>query len=527
MKTRSTRAWILAGSLIGLLLAGRPGSHSLAGAAGGAEVAATGRPARTLVYAHTADPTGLDVHQDRGGPAEIVMNALYDRLVENDNGEIRPQLAERWESSAGGTVWDFTLRRGVIFQDGTPLTAQAVKRSFDRMIDPQASFINRTGYTMIDKIEALDDYHARFTLDGPYSPFLYVVAQYMSGIISPAALDAGVDLRRASAGAGPFILRSWTPGTELVLERFEGYWGPPPGIDRIVIKIIPEASTRAIMVESGDAQLAFQVSVSDFNRLKDHPKVRAVSGMTLRPLYIGINCYRYRDARFRQALNYAVDKQAIVDNILMGLGRVGDALTALGTGGYSPVYTYPYDPGKARDLLQEAGIPEGFKLQLWVPQRYLMGEEAAQAVQKYLEEVGLEVELRVMEWGAYQTATSVVYHNPEKAAFDLFMGGWLPSTGDSDTILRPLFGTGGTGNRFSYSNPEVDKLLETGMKETNPEKRKAIYADAARRVLADAPHVNLHTEGATILMSRKVHGDPSSPLYGIEFRRLSLESPER
>lgn len=472
----------------------------------------------TVNYAAGADPDRLDPANAESNPSEAVNRMMYENLVKFDAKlKIVPGLATRWEQSKDGMSWTFFLRKGVKFHDGTPFNSEAVKVFVERMIGPEKPSRAGLYVPFVNSVEIVDDVTIKIHLKSPFAFFLNNLAHSASGIISPTALRTyGKDIARKPVGTGPFKFVEWVHGDHITLVRNDDYWGGKPNLDKILIKTVKEDSTRVMMLQSGDAHLIVRIPPEDVPRLEKDGKIKLDSTETLRVLYIGINCFKkpFTDVRVRQALNYAIDKEAIVKNIYQGRALVSSGIVAPLTTGYFPIQGYPYDPEKAKKLLAEAGYPNGFKAKLWSPQgRYPKDFEMAQVVQQQLKRVGIDCTLDTMEWAAYLAATR---KGPEENESELFLLGWAPSTAEARWILYPLFTTEQWvpkgNNRSFYSNKEFDELVAKFTRATNKAEMDQYLKAAQELLVKEAPSIFILVTKETIGMSKKLQGVINSPL---------------
>ncbi|HIQ13000.1 MAG TPA: glutathione ABC transporter substrate-binding protein, partial [Thermoprotei archaeon] len=296
---------------------------------------------------------------------------------------------------------------------------------------------------------------------------------------------------------------------EIILERNENYWGDKPMIKTIIWKIIPEAGTREAALLAGDVDVAFLPPASDKDRLEEDPNVKLYTPITNRILLIGLMPKGpLLDERVRKALNYAVDKEAIVDKVLYGLGVVADAPIPPHFFGYTPMDVYEYNPDLARQLLEEAGYGDGLTLKLMHPTgRYLQDKQVAEAVQAYLQEIGIEVELITMDWPSF---VAEILKPTEETTFDLVLVGWGPGVADAHFTLYAQFHSSvaipnGLGIA-RYMNEEVDTLLDQAMKELDPERRKELYRRAIEIIWDDAPWIFLYTQKNLLAVNKNLEG---------------------
>jgi ABC-type transport system substrate-binding protein len=472
----------------------------------------------TVTYAAGADPDRLDPANAESNPSEAVNRMMYENLAKFDEKlNIVPGLATKWEQSKDGMTWTFFLRKGVKFHDGTAFNSEAVKVFIERMIGPEKPSRAGLYVPFVNSVEIVNDYTIKIHLKTPFAFFLNNLAHSASGIISPTALKThGKDIVRKPVGTGPFKFVEWIHGDHITLVRNDDYWGGKPNLDKIIIKTVKEDSARVMMLQSGDAHLIVRIPPEDVPRLEKDAKIKLDSTETLRALYIGINCFKkpFTDVRVRQALNYAVDKEAIVKNIYQGRALASSGIVAPLTTGYFPIQGYSYDPEKAKKLLAEAGYPNGFKAKLWSPQgRYPKDFEMAQVVQQQLKKVGIDCTLDTMEWAAYLAATR---KGPEENESELFLLGWAPSTAEARWILYPLFTTEQWvpkgNNRSFYSNKEFDDLVSKFTRATSKAEMDKYLKDAQELLIKEAPSIFILVTKETIGMSKKLRGVINSPL---------------
>ncbi|MDI6824333.1 MAG: glutathione ABC transporter substrate-binding protein [Bacillota bacterium] len=474
---------------------------------------------KRLVFGLGSEPARLDPQDATDNPSYMATEHIYEKLVDFDEKmDIHPKLAESWEVKDEGLTWVFHLKKGVKFHDGTPFDAQAVKANFDRVLNPDNKLARHGLYApYVDRVEAPDEFTVVFRLKQPFGALLAHLAHSAGGIISPAALEKyGKDIARNPVGTGPFKFKEWAPGDHITLVRNEEYWGTKPKLDELVFRPIPEGASRVMALETGEVDVAYPVPATEVERLKGNPGLKVVVTPTLRVIYVGIKVTQkpFDNVKVRQALNYAVDKKAIVDTVLRGLAQVADSPLSPLTWGYSPTYTYAYDPEKAKQLLQEAGVKPGTRVKLWTPEgRYLMDRQTAEVVQNNLQAVGLEVDFQKWEWAAYLDELDKKQESP----YELFLLGWAPSTGDADWGLRPLLGTDMADNNALYSNPGLDKMLADAAAESDRAKRKALYADIQKLIMDEAPWIFLHVMHQTVGIRQGVEGVFISPLEMIMF----------
>ena len=458
-------------------------------------------PPGVLIVGQIAEPKSLDPHAVTAvNDFRILMN-VYDGLVRYKDGtlEVEPALAESWTISDDGTVYTFDLRDGVSFHDGSPLTAEAVKFNFDRMLDENHPFYD-TGpfplsffFSAIDSVTAEDADTVTFTLKEPYAPFLSNLAYPTGLIVSPEAVkEFGKDFGRHPSGTGPFRFAEWESNAKVVVVRNEDYWGGAPALEAVVFRPITDANTRVAEMLAGGIDLMVEVppdSVATFTDDASY-QVHEQAGPHVWFLILNAKEGPLADKKMRQAVNYAIDKKALVENVLQGTAEVaaGPTPPAFAWAYNEELDPYPYDPAKAKSLIEEAGHA-GAELTFYVTEGgsgMLDPVPMGAAIQADLAEVGLNVEIETYEWNTFLGKV-----NPGlEGKADMAEMAWM--TNDPDTLpylaLRSdAFPDKGGFNSGYYSNPEVDKLLEAARRSTDQEERAELYKQMQAIVHEDAP----------------------------------------
>ncbi len=453
-----------------------------------------------LIIAQGTDALTMDNHHMIDSPTITIGEHMVETLLElTTKGEIVPRLAEKVEVSPDATEYTLKLRKGVKFHDGVPFNAEAVKINFDRRLDPKAA--TKFGFLVapISSVTVVDEYTVKIKTKTPFAPMLSNLTHGTNGIISPAALKASWDKPITKpVGTGPFMFKEWTPGSKLVMVRNENYWGKKPNLEEVVFQVIPDDAARVVALETGEVHVAVRIPPFDIPRLRANPKLTVVSAPSVRTIYLGFNHLKepFQDKRVRQALNYAVNKEAIVKHVLGGVGRVSDAPLSPGIFGYTPIKTYEYNVEKAKALLAEAGYPKGFETTLHpAVGRYYMDVSVATAVAADLLKVGVRAEIKMMEWGTYLPS---ILREKEVAEHKIYMLGWGCVTGDADYGLYTLFHSGewpkkGMNASF-YKNEKLDPILDAARSTANAEERKRLYKEALTIINDDAPWLFLHSE---------------------------------
>lgn len=472
--------------------------------------------AATFRIAIGIDPDTLDPVGTTTTTAGNVVDYVAETLTRLEpSGSVSPHLAESWIISPNGREYTFKLRRGVTFHDGTPFDAKAVKWNLDRVADPNVRVPIRTPYAAIEKTDVVDSHTIKVTLKHPYAPFIAGLSWTTSAMLSPGgAKKAGNDYQnyQGIVGTGPYTLGERKRGESITLNGNPRYWGRKPHYDTVVVRIVPEAATRESLILAGQVDLVILPPIADLPALQRNPNVKVLLAPSDRTIFIAINTNKLKDKRVRQALNYAVDKPAIVKNVLFDAADSMDAPMASSLFGYCKVGGYEFDPQRAKRLLQEAGVPQGTRIQLLHPTgRYVQDRETAQAVAGYLREVGLDAQLTTIDWPTYiKTITSP----PETNTTELHMLGWAPAFLDASQQMAQFTSDNHPPKALAtsfYSNPEVDRLAAAAEQETNETRRKDLYCQVSRLIWEDAPWIFLWVQRFPIVYSSKVTGVESLP----------------
>ena len=442
--------------------------------------ASTGKD--TLVIAQGADAKSLDPHASNDNPSSRIRVQIYDRLMDlDDNGVPQPMLAESWERPDDKTII-FHLRKGVKFHNGDEMKASDVKFSLERALAaPEVSNI----LTGINGIEVLDDYTVKVTTEKPMAAILNNLAHTTIAILSEKATkEAGDKFGQNPVGSGPYKFVSWQSGDRVTLEAFPEYWQGEAPIKNVVFRNIVEETNRTIGLETGELDIIYDIQGMDKNKLKDDDRFVVIEGPQVSMTYLGFNMKKapYDNPKVREAISYAIDQKPIIDTVFLGAGEAANSIIGPNVWGYYDVEKYTQDIEKAKALLAEAGYPDGFKAKIWVNDNPVRRDTAV-ILQDQLKQIGIDLAIETVEWGAFLDGTARGDH-------EMFLLGWGTVTRDPDYGIYELVSTttmGSAGNRSFYSNPTVDKLLEEGRTELDPEKRKVIYKEIQEIIRKDIP----------------------------------------
>jgi len=477
-------------------------------------------PDNMLVIGKAADPQTLDPAVTIDNNDWTVTYPAYQRLVkyktENGKGstEVEGELATAWKNSDDGKVWTFTLRKGEEFDDGTPVTAEAVKLSFERLMHikqgPSEAFPDGM------KVAVIDPQTVQFTLNAPFAPFLYTLANDGAAIINPAIIkeysadDARAYLAEHTAGSGAYMLKHWQKGQQLILVPNPHYADVKPEFKRVVVKIISESSARRLQLEKGDIDIADSLPVDQFTALKKQNKVAVYDYPALRVTYLYLNNSKppLNQADLRRAISWSTDYKGIVSGILDGNGKQMRGPIPDGMWGYDPdAMQYSLDLNKAKDEFNKVSNKPK-TLSFLYSDNDPNWEPIALSMQANLKLLGINLKLEKL-------ANATMRDRIGKGDYDIAIGNWSPDFADPYMFMNYWFSSdkkGLPGNRSFYSNPQVDNLLKEATSTTNQDERKKYYQQAEKIVISDAAYVYLFQKNYQVGMSKSVKGYVFNPM---------------
>jgi peptide/nickel transport system substrate-binding protein len=477
----------------------------------------------TLTIVRPTDPVSLDPHTETTAPgAWVYYNILEPLIYLDEKMTIQPRLATGYEVMSPTKV-RFKLRPNVKFHDGTPFNAEAVRFTFERAFKstPQARWASLAG--PIAGAEVIDNLTVDIVTKEPYGPILRTMAMLYVSIVSPTAVQKlGDGHLRAPVGTGPFKFVEWKTNTHVIIERNADYWGEKPPLDRVIFKVVPEEGARMIALQTGDADMVMFPAPAQIAQFRKDPKYVVHEAPGLRVVYVGLNqsLPPLDDVRVRQALIHAVDRKAILDNVVEGQGVAARSFLSPGVLGYKDMQfdqLYPFDRNKAKALLAQAGWtpgPDGvlqkggqrFTLN-WIAQRgrYPKDGEITEAVQQMWKEVGVEAKVEVRDW-----ATVFNEYNQTEFKRHNYTFGWATTNADADYSLFTLFHSKQPKpvgwNRTQFSNPRVDTLLEQARRSLNQTEREKMYGEVQDILAKDPCWLPIYNTKEIILTKAAVKG---------------------
>ncbi len=477
---------------------------------------ALGQPG-TLEIAIDQSPVGLDPHVATAFSTFAVIGQIYDGLVElNAELELEPALAASWEVSDDALTYTFTLREGVTFHNGRALTSDDVVYSYERIMAEETGSPFASRFSQVASVSAPDARTVVFTLNVPYAPFLSNLTN-----LSVIPKEAASDLQQNAVGTGPFRFAEWVPDTYVLLEANPDYYREgEPGVAELRFNIVPEASTRAAGLRSGEYQFLPDVDPATAETLRTVPNVTLLETQDLAYTLLGLNVSEppFDDPRVREALNLAIDRDEIVQAVYFGNAVAGGPLSpglsdwALETSEFG---CYTSDPEAAQALLAEAG-QEGLEFEILTFGTIQVVSDLAQVLQAQLKRAGITTTLDVAEFGTFVQR----WQNSDFEAFVSLNGG---ST-DPDGYFYRTFYTGGSTNVFKYSDPEVDGLLDEGQTESDDAARFDIYADVQRDLACTGPAAHVAYGTLFTAVGEGVAGFEQLPTRSLRYlRNVTLE----
>jgi peptide/nickel transport system substrate-binding protein len=493
---------------------------ALAALAAAALGAAQGpQPGGTLRVGLQGDFATLDPHMSTSAVDRDVYYQLYNTLVGLDaNLNIVPELAESWEQP-DALSYVFRLRKGVKFHDGTDFTAEAVRWNVERMVNPATGSIRRSELGNIKSVDVLDAHAVRFNLKEPDGALLSTLTDRAGMMVSRAAVEKhGKDFARTPVGTGPFQFVEWVKDDQLRVKRFAGYWRKgAPYLDEVVYKPIPDHTVKLTALRTGALDLIDELPPKDVAPLKANPKLRVLETPGLGYRRIELNTTRppFSAKPLRQAVAWAVNREAIHRAVFFATGAVAQGPIPPRSWAYEPLPGYGGTPDAARvkQKLAEGGQPGGFRFTLNIVNTPV-AQKQAQIVQDNLKRVGVEMEIALLEVGAW-------IEKRKAGQFDAAESLWSGRP-DPDGNMFSHLTTGGANNWGKYSNPKVDELLHQARSSGSQADRKRLYGEAVRILVDDSPLVFLHHDAWTKAWDEKVQGYVEIPDGRIRLERVWL-----
>jgi peptide/nickel transport system substrate-binding protein len=509
---KATRFYLLAASLVIPLLVFALSSS--------ADAAATppGKPGGTLTFATSIDVPSLEPHLEAADAWHRRKALVYENLTWVDNEVVvKPQLAESWEIK-DGVIYTFKLRRGVQFHNGKEMDAEDVKYSLERQLDEKVGSAGRGDLLMIDRVEVVDRYTVRITLKQPTGPFLVALGGRYNAVIPKGSAPAGDVLRRTAIGTGPFMVEEFVPAQRLVLKKNPSYWDKgKPYLEKVIIQVMPDEQTALAGLRAGTIDVIAIEDAKNFLLVKDDPKLATTRSPAIKidTLELPGDVPPVNNQKVRQAILLALDKPAIMQAGIMGLGQVIGGMPPAMKYWSLPVDQLPNqkrDVAKAKQLLAEAGFPTGFELKLRTIVGYATMAANAPVIAANLRDVGISVRAETIDLGIWAEE----WRGRRQSVTLNAWGGFM----DPDLLYYRHFHTQPKGMDFRrWNNAKADELLDRGRSTVDPAARKAAYDDLQKMMAEDPICIPLYSADLLNVMQKYVKGyvqHPSGWYYGIK-----------
>ncbi|MFE8049154.1 glutathione ABC transporter substrate-binding protein GsiB [Brenneria goodwinii] len=486
--------------------------------------------AKDAVIAVASNFTTLDPYDANDSLSQTVAKSFYQGLFGFDKDmKLVNVLAESYTTSPDGLVYTIKLHPGVKFHDGTDFNAEAVKVNLDRASNPENRLKRYNLFKMIDKTEVVDGQTVKITLKTPFSAFINNLAHPAAVMISPAALNQyGKEIGFHPVGTGPYRFVVWNQTDYVKVEKFAGYWKSGlPKLDSITWRPVVDNNTRAALLQTGEAHFAYPIPFEQAKVLEKNDRLELVASPSILHRYISLNVTQkpFDNLKVRQALNYAINKDALIKVAFSGYATPAEGPLPPSIDYAVKYQPWPYDPAKARELLKEAGYPNGFTTTLWSSHNHSTAQKVLQFTQQQLAQVGIKVQVTAMDAG--QRAAEVEGKGVKETGVRMFYTGWSASTGEADWALSPLFATSSWPpalfNTAFYSSQQVDADLTGALKTTDRAEKQKLYKDAQDKIWADAPWIFLATENLVSANSKNLTGFYVMPDTAFSFDDADLK----
>jgi peptide/nickel transport system substrate-binding protein len=475
----------------------------------------------TLVMIIESSPTNLDPRVGLDAQSERIDDLIFDDLLTRDaHLNVAPGLAESWDTPDPLT-YIFHLHHGVIFHDGSPLTARDVKWTFDSLLQGKIRSTKSATYRFVDHIDAPDDNTVVFHLKEPLATLLWNLSDGAIGIVP---YGSGDEMSRKPIGSGPFRFVSAETDRDVVLARNDAYWGEKAHLQNVHFIVVPDTTTRALELRKGSADLAINALTSDMVLTLEHDPNLAVlhaPGTVLAYMAFNLRDPILKDERVRQALAYAIDRRPFLEYLLRGFARPANSVLPPESWAYNgDVPAYDHDPARARQLLEQAGYPEVNGVRFHLTMKSSTEESTrlmAAVLQQQLRQVGIALDIRTFE---FATFFSDVTHG----LFQLYSLRWIGGNEDPD-IFEYIFHSSkfppNGANRGYFADPRIDALVDQARHELDQNTRKQLYAEIQRTLADQLPYINLWYFDNVLVHSKRVRNLTLNPSGNYDFLKTA------
>ncbi|MDG4766745.1 ABC transporter substrate-binding protein [Solwaraspora sp. WMMD406] len=471
--------------------------------------------AGTLVVAISSEPDSLDVHVSTASPTFLVLENVYDTLVEPaPDLSFQPALATDWEVSDDLLTWTFHLRDGVTWHNGQPFVADDVVASFDRITDGETA-ANAWRFESVDEVRAVDDRTVEFVLNRPTPNLLANVGGFKGmAIVAPELLD-GDGLTTDAIGTGPFRFVSYTPGDRIILEANPDYWGDGPHVDRVEFRFISEPTTALTNLRTGSVHLTNNVPPQEAGALRDDPDVELGQVASNDYWYFTCNFDRppFDDIDVRRALSFAIDREQVAQAAFFDAATPVQSAMPPGNFWATDYAPFDYDPEQARELLAGAGV-DGLTVDLMLTNEFPHTLQAAEVIASQWQDVGVEVEIRTLDFASWLDEQGA-------GSYDCYVLGWLNNL-DGEYAYYAQHHSTGSFNFHGYADPQVDQLLDQARASVDDADRKPLYDQAARLIIDDVSYGYLYSPQASLAWLPTVEGVEMHPDGKTRLRTVRL-----
>jgi peptide/nickel transport system substrate-binding protein len=469
--------------------------------------------AATLTIASAAEPTGIDPHFHDHDPSINLQRHVFEFLVgQGPRMELLPELATSWRARDALT-WEFKLRQGVVWHDGSPFTAADVVASFARVPKVENSPSSFAPYVRQITAAEIEDDHTlvlRTATPFPLMPNYMGAVMIVPRRVAESAKTADFNSLAAAIGTGPYRITEYQRGSRIVLEANPRHWAGPPAYARVVFRPVTASGSRTAALLAGDADLIEQPAPADIPALRANPRLKLWESVGNRIVYFGFDLHRdqvpgvtahdgsalpnpFRDVRVRRALALAINREAICARVMEGLAQPANQMVAAGVFGHDPSIPAPvYDPDQARRLLAEAGLPNGFRMTIHgTSDRLVNDEKVLQALAQYFARIGVRAEVDAM-------ASAAFFPRVNRLEFGFFFNSWGAGSSGGMTTMRTALATYddargmGRGNRGRYSNAEVDRRIAQALETIDDSAREKLLREATAIAMADVAVIPTH-----------------------------------